>query len=60
MYRKGNTGMELMLEHGIGTGTRLGTGTRTGTKLESVILRIVLVIPEFKCGTGFWESQELV
>ena len=26
-----------MLEHGIGTGTRLGTGTVTGTKLETVI-----------------------
>src|SRR5882724_9323513 len=43
-----------MLEHGI------GTGTGTGTKLEMVILRMVLVIPEFECGTKFWESRELV
>jgi len=35
-----------MLEHGIGTGTRLGTGTGTGTKIETVILRMVLVIPK--------------
>ena len=49
-----------MSEHGTGTGTRIGTGTGTGTKLELVILRMVLVIPEFKCGTNFWESQELV
>ena len=49
-----------MLEHGTGTGTRIGTGTGTGTKLEMVILRVVLVIPEFKHGTRFWESQELV
>jgi len=39
------------------TGTRLGTGTGTGTKLEMVILRMVLVIPEFKCGTKFQESR---
>ena len=50
----------VMLEHGIGTGTRLGTGTGTGTKLETVILRVVLVIPEFKCGTKFQESRESV
>jgi len=49
-----------MSEHGIGTGTRTGTGTGTGTKLETEILRAVLVIPEFKCGTKFRESQELV
>ena len=41
-----------MLEH--------GTGTGTGTKLETVILRSVLVIPEFERGTKFWESQESV
>ena len=46
-----------MSEHGIGTGTILGTGTGTGTKLETVILRVVLVIPEFECGTKFWESR---
>ena len=39
-----------MSEHG--TGTRIGTGTGTGTKLCTVILRVVLVIPEFKCGTN--------
>ena len=49
-----------MSEHGIGTGTRLGTGTGTGNKLETVILRVVLVIPEFKCRTKFQESQESV
>jgi len=49
-----------MSEHRIGTGTRLGTGTETGTKLETEILRAVLVIPEFKHGTKFWESRELV
>jgi len=49
-----------MSEHRIGTGTKLGTGTGTGTKLEMVILRMVLVIPEFECGTKFWESRELV
>ena len=49
-----------MSEHGTGTGTRIGTGTGTGTKLEMVILRVVLVIPEFKHGTKLWESQELV
>jgi len=32
--------------------------TGTGTKLETVILRTVLVIPEFECRTKFWESQE--
>ena len=37
-----------------------GTGTGTGTKLEMVILRMVLVIPEFECRTKFWESWELV
>jgi len=49
-----------MSEHGIGTGTRLGTGTGTGTKLETEILRAVLVIPEFEHGTKFQESWELV
>jgi len=49
-----------MSEHGIGTGTRLGTGTGTGTKLEMIILRVVLVIPEFKCRNKFQEFQELV
>jgi len=47
-------------EHGIRTGTRLGTGTGTGTKLETETLRVVLVIPKFKCRTKFQESQELV
>ena len=41
-----------MSEHGIGTGTRIRTGTGTGTKLETVILRSVLVIPEFERGTN--------
>jgi len=36
-----------------GTGTRIRTGTGTGIKLEMVILRSVLVIPEFECGTKF-------
>ena len=49
-----------MSEHGIGTGTRLGTGTGTGTKLEMVILRSVLVIPEFECRTKFQQSQDSV
>src|SRR5882724_11683841 len=49
-----------MLEHGTGTGTRIRTGTGTGTKLETVILRPVLVIPEFECGTRFRESRESV
>ena len=49
-----------MLEHGIGTGTRLGTGTGTVTKLEMVILRTVLVIPKFEHGTKFWGYRELV
>ena len=49
-----------MLEHVIGTGTRIGTGTGTGTKLETETLRVVLVIPEFECGTKFRESRELV
>jgi len=49
-----------MSEHGIGTGTRIRTGTGTGTKLEMVILRVVLVIPKFKCRTKFRESWELV
>ena len=35
-----------MSEQGTGTGTRIRTGTRTGTKLEMVILRSVLVIPD--------------
>ena len=46
-----------MSECGIGTGKRLGTGTGTGTKLETVILRTVLVIPEFEHRTKFWESR---
>jgi len=45
-----------MSEHGVGTGTRLGTGTGTGTKLETELLRAVLVIPKFKCRTKFQES----
>src|SRR5882724_2913942 len=49
-----------MSEHGTGTGTRIRTGTGTGTKLETVILRLVLVIPEFKHRTKFWESRESV
>src|SRR5882724_8197631 len=39
---------------------RIRTGTGTGTKLEMVILRTVLVIAEFECGTEFWESRESV
>jgi len=46
-----------MLEHGTGTGTRIRTGTGTGTKLEMVILRMVLVIPEFERRTKFRESR---
>ena len=49
-----------MSEHGTGTETRIRTGTGTGTKLEMVILRSALVIPEFECGTKFQESRELV
>jgi len=49
-----------MSEHGTGTGTRIKTGTGTGTKLEMVILRAVLVIPEFEHRTEFRESRELV
>ena len=51
-----------MSEHGTGTGTRIGTGTGTGTgtKLETEILRVVLVIPEFEHRTKFQESQESV
>ena len=37
-----------MSEHGTGTRTRIRTGTGTGTKLEMVILRSALVIPEFE------------
>ena len=47
-----------MLEHETGTRTKIGTGTGTGTKLKTGILRVVLVIPEFKCGTKFWESWD--
>ena len=39
---------------------KIRTGTGTGTKLETVILRTVLVIPKFECRTEFWESRELV
>jgi len=49
-----------MSEHGTGTGTRIRTGTGTGTKLETVILRMVLVIPEFEHRTKFWEFWESV
>src|SRR5882724_7730708 len=49
-----------MSEHRTGTGTGIGTGTGTGTKLETVILRSVLVIPDFECRTKFQESRELV
>src|SRR5882724_8025636 len=49
-----------MLEHGTGTGTRIRTGTGTGTKLETVILRSVLVIPKFEHRTKFQESRESV
>ena len=49
-----------MSEHGTGTGTRIRTGTGTGTKLETVILWLVLVIPEFERGTKFRESRESV
>jgi len=49
-----------MSEHRIGTETRLGTGNGTGTKLEMVILRLVLVIPEFEHRTKFQESHESV
>jgi len=41
-----------MLEH--------GTGTGTGTKIEMVISRSVLVIPEFERRTKFRESRESV
>jgi len=47
-----------MSEHGIGTGTILGTGTGTGSKLETVILREVLVIPEFEHRTKFRRQCE--
>ena len=61
----GNIGNRLehrnvMLEHRTGTGTRIGTGTGTGTKLETQILRAVLVIPKFESGTRFQEYWELV
>jgi len=46
-----------MSEHGTGNRNKIITGTGTGTKLETVILRLVLVIPEFECGTKFWESR---
>ena len=49
-----------MSEHRTGTGTRIGTGTGTGTKLETEILRVVLLIPDFECRTRFCESWELV
>ena len=49
-----------MSEHGTGTGTRIGTGTGTGTKIQTEILRVVLVIPKFECGTKFQESWELM
>jgi len=41
-----------------GTGTGIGTGTET--KLQTGILRVILVIPEFEHGTKFWVSQESV
>ena len=59
MYRKGNTGM-LCQNTGQEQGQELRTGTGTGTKLEMVILRSILVIPEFERGTKFRESQESV
>jgi len=49
-----------MSEHGIGTGTRIRTGTGTGTKLETVILRVVLVIPEFEHRTNLRSQCEAV
>ena len=49
-----------MLQHETGTGTRIGTGTGTGTKLQTGILRVVLVIPKFEHGAKFQESQESV
>jgi len=52
----GSEHRNAMSEHGIGTGTRIGQELETGTKLETVILRVVLVIPEFKHGTKFRES----
>jgi len=64
-----NTGKQCVQEgkhrnamsgHRTGTGTKIRTGTGTGTKLETVILRSVLVIPEFECGTKFQESRESV
>jgi len=48
---------KAMSEHGTGTGTRTRTGTGTETKLETVILRSVLVIPEFERGTKFRGSR---
>ena len=59
MYRKGKH-RNAMSEHRTGTGTRIRTGTGTETKLETEILRAVLVIPEFECRTKFWESWESV
>jgi len=43
-----------MSEHGI------GSGSGSGTKLETEILRVVLVIPKFEHGTKFQESRESV
>ena len=59
MYRK-EKHRNAMSEHGTGTGTIIRTGTGTGTKLETVILRTVLVIPKFEHGTKLQESQESV
>src|SRR5882724_11705301 len=42
------------------TGQEQRSITGTGTKLEREILRVVLVIPEFECGTEFRESRESV
>jgi len=57
--RKGNTGM-LCRNTGQEQEQELRTGTGTETKLEMVILRSVLVIPEFECGTKFRESWDSV
>src|SRR5882724_9809545 len=56
----GSEHRNAMSEHRTGTGTRIRTGTGTRTKLETVILRSVLVIPKFERGTKFRESRESV
>jgi len=50
----GSNHRNAMSEHGI------GSGSGCGTKLETEILRVVLVIPKFEHGTKFQESRESV